>query len=57
MLNTAMIEEQLQGLRDHLRGIVKAAQSHMRRDELWKRMVYGPPKTDAKPSSVSDLLC
>ena len=44
----------MKGLQIHLENLVSRAQCHMRRDELWKRMLYGRPKSEGKPSSVSD---
>ena len=43
----------MQGLQIHLENLVNRAQCHMRRDELWKRMLYGRPKSEGRPSSVS----
>ena len=43
----------MKGLQIHLENLVSRAQCHMRRDELWKRMLYGRPKSEGKPSSVS----
>lgn len=34
-------EDQMRSLKVHLEGVVKSAQHHLRRDELWKRIVYG----------------
>ncbi len=47
-------EDQMHSLKVHLEGVVKSAQHHLRRDELWKRMVYGKHlRGDARPTTAS----
>ena len=49
----ALIKEHMRSLQGHFEGVVKNALHHMRRDELWKRMLYGGHRSDpAKPASM-----
>ncbi len=41
VLNTGLIAEHMTGVKVHLEEACQGALSHMRRDALWKRMVYG----------------
>ncbi len=41
VLNTRLIAEHMTGVKLHLEEACQVALSHMRRDALWKRMVYG----------------
>ncbi len=44
----------MRSLKVHLEGVVKSAQHHLRRDELWKRMVYGRQvRVDARLAGAS----
>ena len=48
-----LVKEHMRSLQGHFEGIVKNAMHHMRRDELWKRMLYGGHRTDpAKPATM-----
>ena len=48
-----LIRDHVRSLQGHLEGVVKNALHHMRRDELWKRMLYGGYRTDpARPSMM-----
>ena len=53
----SLVREHMQSLQGHFEGIVKNALHHMRRDELWKRMLYGRHRTEpTKPSVVQVSL-
>ena len=57
VLDSVVVEQQMRAVRTHLEEMVKNASYHMRRDELWKRMLYGQPRTDAKPGQVGEEKC
>jgi hypothetical protein len=62
VVDGALIAEHMRSLQGHFEGVVKNALHHMRRDELWKRMLYGGHKTDpSKPAmmqaSFEQLRC
>ena len=50
-----LVKEHMQGLQGHLEGIVKNAMHHMRRDELWKRMLYGRYRSDPSKPAVTQV--
>lgn len=52
VLDSRLIHEHIQGLQVHFEGVVKEAIHHMRRDELWKRMLYGRHRSEPRPSVV-----
>lgn len=52
VLDGSLIQEHIKSLEEHFEGVVKNAVHHMRRDELWKRMLYGRYKTEYKQSMV-----
>ena len=48
-----LVREHMRGLQRHFERIMTNALHHMRRDELWKRMLYGGHRTDpAKPPTM-----
>ena len=58
VLDKNMISEQIRGVQTHLETIINNALYHMRRDELWKRLLYGKERStqdSTKPVPVS--LC
>lgn len=59
VLDGNLIQEHVRSLEEHFEGVVKNAVHHMRRDELWKRMLYGRCRTESKQPivQVSTLLC
>lgn len=52
VLNESLIQEHVRSLEEHFEGIVKNAVHHMRRDELWKRLLYGRCRTESKQPIV-----
>jgi len=56
VLDGRLIHEHIQGLQVHFESIVKNAVHHMRRDELWKRMLYGRHRSEPRPSVVR-MVC
>lgn len=52
VLDSRLIHEHIQGLQVHFEAIVKNAVHHMRRDELWKRMLYGRHRSEPRPTMV-----
>ncbi len=46
ILEKSKVEGQMDAVRTHLETIVQNALHHMRKDELWKRMLYGVPHTN-----------
>ena len=46
VLNEAKVEGQMHEVRTHLERVVQDALHHMRKDELWKRMLYGISHTN-----------
>lgn len=52
VLNEILIQEHVRSLEEHFEGIVKNAVHHMRRDELWKRMLYGRCRSESKQPIV-----
>lgn len=55
VLDKAVIDEQIRGVQTHLETTIRNALYHIRRDELWKRMLYGKGRNaqDPKPVHVS----
>lgn len=56
VLDKSMISEQIRGVQTHLENIINNALYHMRRDELWKRLLYGRERSSqdsTKPLPVS----
>ena len=49
VLDGSLIRLHIQGLQVHFESIVKNAEHHMRRDELWKRMLYGRYRAEPRP--------
>lgn len=41
MLARENVESRLHAVRTHLEGMIREALHHMRKDELWKRLLYG----------------
>lgn len=41
VVNTSLIEGQMRNVQTHLENVIRNALYHMRRDELWKRLLYG----------------
>lgn len=41
LLDHDKVEQQLQGVRAYLESIINDTQHHMRKNDLWKRMLYG----------------
>ena len=59
VLDKSMISEQIRGVQTHLETTIKNALYHMRRDELWKRLLYGREKNtqdSTKPVFVSCVV-
>lgn len=59
VLERSIINEQIRGVQTHLETTIKNALYHMRRDELWKRLLYGKEKNSQdsnKPVHVSSLF-
>lgn len=59
MLDKDKLEQHLQSVQAHLEGIIQNGLHHMRKDELWKRMLYGSGSTgmetkDSRPA-VSNI--
>ena len=53
VLDDALMREHVRSLQGHFEGIVKNAIHHMRRDELWKRMLYGRYRSEhSKPATM-----
>ena len=48
MIDEDTMAVQMKALGEHLEEIVRRAQSHLQRDALWKRLIYGKPKAEAK---------
>lgn len=57
MLDQDKVEQQLHSVQTHLEGIVREGLHHMRKNELWKRMLYGSSNTgpDSRPAVLVDL--
>ena len=60
VLNTSLIDEQMRNVQSHLENVVRNALYHMRRDELWKRLLYGHAPShrdlsDSRPTAVRSL--
>lgn len=55
VLDKTVIDEQIRGVQTHLETTIRNALYHIRRDELWKRMLYGKEKNapETKPVHVS----
>jgi hypothetical protein len=55
VLDKTVIDEQIRGVQTHLETTIRNALYHIRRDELWKRMLYGKERSaqDPKPVHVS----
>ena len=55
VLDKTLIDEQIRGVQTHLETMTRNALYHIRRDELWKRLLYGREKSvqDPKPTHVS----
>ena len=61
VLDKALIDEQIRGVQTHLETTVRNAAYHVRRDELWKRLLYGKERNVLEPKPVhvsrkTDLL-
>jgi hypothetical protein len=41
VINESIINEEMKGLKRHFYNVIMAAQSHVKRNELWKRLLYG----------------
>lgn len=54
VLDGSLIQEHIRSLQGLFEGIVKNAVHHMRRDELWKRMLYGGYRSEPK-SAVTQV--
>lgn len=50
-----LVHEHMQSLQGHFEGIVKNAMHHMRRDELWKRMLYGKYRSEPNKAGVTQV--
>lgn len=50
-----LIQEHMHSLQSHFESMVKNALHHMRRDELWKRMLYGRHRTEPTKPSVMQV--
>ena len=61
VLDDQLIGQHMARLRVHFEGVVKEAIHHMRRDELWKRMLYGRYRTQTESKMnvvrVLTVLC
>ena len=53
VLDKTKVQGQLQIVRTHLETVVQSALHHMKKDELWKRMLYGVPHTSEGSKAVS----
>lgn len=52
VLDKALIDEQIRGVQTHLETTIRNALYHIRRDELWKRMLYGRERNAQEPKPV-----
>ena len=53
VLDDALMREHVRSLQGHFEGVVKNAIHHMRRDELWKRVLYGRYRSEhTKPAMM-----
>lgn len=55
VLDRQLVENQLHVVRTQLEATIQSALHHMRKDELWKRLLYGA-STSSEGKSVSNLL-
>ena len=55
VLDGNLLCEHVQSLQGHFEGIVKNALHHMRRDELWKRMLYGRYRSEGTKPTVTQV--
>lgn len=54
ILNKENVESYLHGVRTHLETVIRKALHHMRKDELWKRLLYGASfSSEGKTVSVN----
>jgi hypothetical protein len=57
VVDGGLIREHMRSLQGHFEGIVKSALHHMRRDELWKRMLYGRYRPDpTRPAMMQPMF-
>ena len=58
-LDAEFMQEHMTGVKGHLEEACQEALSHMRRDSLWKRMVYGQVVGEGNRVAQvrSELLC
>ena len=61
VLDKTLIDEQIRGVQTHLETTVRNAAYYVRRDELWKRLLYGKERNVLEPKPVhvsrkTDLL-
>ena len=52
VLDKTVIDEQIRGVQTHLETTIRNALYHIRRDELWKRMLYGKERNAQEPKPV-----
>ena len=59
VLDKSAIDEQIRGVQTHLETTIRNALYHIRRDELWKRMLYGKARNiqEPRPVHVSRSTC
>ena len=55
VLDAEKVEGQIHAVRTHLEAVIQSALHHMKKDELWKRMLYGASHSlEGKIVSASD---